>query len=160
MQRALLLALVSTLAACGGDDPIEVVLGEASGQVQLCAFDSADASGFFPFQSAEPQTFAAGAPIVLQVAGATCLSSSCTSDIVATCNVTVEGQRLRVEASFSWTEDPDGPCTDDCRSVVATCTTPALAAGDYTVALGTRTATLTVGAAGPQTACIAHAPPR
>lgn len=150
MIRVVTLALLSLLTACASE---RVVLDETSGQVQLCAFDRPVTETSFPHGPSGPQSFAADAPIVLQVAGASCLSSSCTEDIVASCSVTLSGQSLRVEADFTWTES-SGTCTDDCMSVVATCTTPSLPAGVYTIALGTRSATVTVGNLGPQEACI------
>lgn len=151
MKRALCLALTSCVWACSAEP---VVLDETSGRVQLCAFAGPDAETAYPLGPPGPQSFAAGAPLVLRVAGASCVSSSCTTDVVASCRATLEGQTVRVEADFSWTE-ATGTCTDDCRSIVATCATPALSAGPYTIVLGARSATVTVGDLGPQTACIA-----
>ena len=153
MSRALALALTSSLIACGAK---QIVLDETAGRVQLCAFDAANIPTAYPLGTSGPQSFASGAPIVLHVAGASCVSSSCTTDVIAGCTATLDGQTVRVEADFSWTETT-GTCTDDCRSIVATCRTPALAAGTYTIALGTRSATVTVGELGPQTACITPA---
>jgi hypothetical protein len=151
MKRPLYLALTSSLLACSAEP---VVLDETSGRVQLCAFGGPETETAYPLGPSGPQSFAAGTPLVLRVAGASCVSSSCTTDVVASCRATLEGQTVRVEADFSWTETT-GACTDDCRSIMATCTTPALSAGLYTIVLGTRSATVTVGAPGPQTACIA-----
>lgn len=153
MKRALCLTLASSILGCGAE---QVVLDETAGRVQLCAFGAADPETRYPLGPSGPQSFAAGAPILLHVAGASCVSSSCTAEVVASCRATVEGQTVRVEADFSWTET-SGACTDDCRSIVATCATPALSAGLYTLVLGTRSATLTVGDPGPQTACIVPA---
>ena len=150
MSRALALVLTSSLIACGAE---QIVLDETAGRVQLCAFDPSNTQTAYPLGPSGPQSFASGAPIVLRVAGASCLSSSCTSDVIARCTAALDGQAVRVEADFSWSET-SGACTDDCRSIVATCSTPALSAGTYTIVLGTRSATVTVGELGPQTACI------
>lgn len=152
MRRALLVACLAGLPACAQ----HITLDETAGRVQLCAFDARDQPSEYPLGSSGPQSFASG-PLVLRVAGATCLSSSCTEDVQASCTATLEGQTVRVEADFSWTES-GGACTDDCMSIVATCRTPGLGPGRYTITLGTRSTTVTVGDLGPQTACIAPAP--
>ena len=153
MRRAICLAVTSSLIACGAE---QIVLDETAGRVQLCAFDAPSTQTAYPLGPSGPPSFASGAPSILHVAGASCLSSSCTTDVVALCTATLDGQTVRVEADFSWSETT-GTCTDDCRSIVATCSTPALSAGMYTIFLGTRTATVTVGDPRPQTACIAPA---
>lgn len=97
----------------------------------LCMF-AADPD---PFITESPQDFTPGAPVELLVVMEPCVSGSCTSDIVASCEATVSGNQITVTSSGSYREDSGlvKACTDDCRVVSATCSTASLPAGSYTV---------------------------
>jgi len=76
----------------------------------------------------------------------TCLSSSCSRNVVPSCTVTVAGSAVTVTSSATW-EELRGlyvACTLDCVFVTATCAFPALPAGTYTLKHGARETPLTV----------------
>lgn len=146
--RALVTALVPlALAACGTSEAYD----QTSDRLALCALAPGDTS-MYPLSPPEPQTYAADRALELHVVAAGC-EAACVEDLVQGCSVAVEGQTLRVQASFSWAQS-SGECVLICAPIKAICTTPPLAAGQYTVALGTRTTTLTVGASAAAPACI------
>ena len=125
-------ALAATLlvAACGE----EVVLEDA-GEACLSATPGWP-DGF--------QSFEAGAPAYVTVRLNECLSSSCTSDMSARCDVEVTGDRIVISAQGSYTDESGASrtCTDDCMVFDTACETPALAEGTYTVAYGEAEITL------------------
>ena len=89
----------------------------------------------------------AGAPLVLSYTGP-CVSSSCTADRVAHCDVVqLDPTTIRVSAHADWSDFTKdmGVCTRDCAAFSTTCTTPdAVAAGTYTLVFGDSTMTLTI----------------
>lgn len=145
--RPLAPALVSlTLVACGTSYSVD----QTSDRLALCAV-APGGGAQYPLEPLEPQTYAALEPLELHVVAGRC--GPCVDELVQGCQVAVEGQVLRVQASFTWTAR-SGECPLICRPMKTTCTTPALPAGTYTVALGTRTTTLTVGGSARAAACI------
>ncbi len=90
-----------------------------------------------PFVTQTPQDFVAGNSVELLVVMESCVSSSCTSDIAATCEASMTGSQITVTSAGSYSEDTGlGGCTDDCRAVSATCSTGPLQPGSYTVVHG------------------------
>jgi hypothetical protein len=95
---------------------------------------------------------AAGAPLVVQYDGP-CVSSSCTADRVAHCDVVqLDATTIRVSAHSEWSDftKDNGVCTRDCAAFSTTCTTPeGVAAGTYTLVFGDSTMQLTIPQSSP-----------
>lgn len=72
-----------------------------------------------------------------------CLSSSCDELLESSCTTTLEGTTLTIEAAAT-IRSKGGTCTADCGLVTASCETPPLAAGTYTVVYGGGSMELTV----------------
>ncbi|MFN0248363.1 MAG: hypothetical protein ACKV2T_15840 [Kofleriaceae bacterium] len=91
-------------------------------------------------------TYPENVPVEIRVAGFECLSSSCTTDEMASCEATLTGTMVVITARASWkdTSRTSNGCTDDCSSPSATCFTPPLAAGTYTIRYGVNTTSLVV----------------
>lgn len=138
------------LAACGVTHSFD----QTSDRLALCAL-APGGGAEYPLVPTEPQTYAVLESLELHVVAAGC-EAACVDDLVQSCEVSVEGQVLRVQANFSWAER-SGECVLICAPIKAVCTTPPLAAGQYTVALGTRTTTLTVGGPAQAAACLESA---
>ena len=129
-------------AGCGGatapPPDIDYSLVD-TGQVCLSATVEPGASG--------AGTFAADAPVYVSFdAIGVCLSSSCTRDPLATCEVTRVGGGIAVASLASWTDTSPSAdaCTADCGLLSATCQLDSLPAGTYTVRYGGQALTLTV----------------
>jgi hypothetical protein len=145
--RTLFSALLSLpLVACGASYSVD----QASDSLALCAF-APNGGERWPTVPLEPQTYAALEPLELHVVAGRC--GVCADELVKGCEVSVEGQVLRVQARFAWTER-NGDCPAICWPLKTVCTTPPLPVGTYTVALGTRTTTLTVGGPARVAACV------
>ena len=89
-------------------------------------------------------TFLADEPIIV-ITQEGCLSA-CAHDKVATCEITVEGDTLQVTSQMSW--DPANgnvDCIAVCEVLSAQCKSPPLAAGEYEIHYGTKTAKLQIG---------------
>jgi hypothetical protein len=139
-----------TLIACGVTHSFD----QTSDRLAVCAV-APGGGAEYPLVSTEAQTYAVLEPLELHVVASGC-GAACVDDLVQSCEVSVEAQVLRVQASFSWSERR-GECVLICAPIKAVCTTPPLSAGQYTVALGTRTTTLTVGGAAQAAACLGAA---
>ncbi len=122
----------------------------------MCAFDTVEAGESFPGRPAGPLPYLADRPLVLMVAAPTGTSSLAVGVLTASCAATMLGTTVRIEADFEWTEPAFEGCDDDCHWIVATCVTPSLPAAVYTLAMGTRTATVDVGYTGPAGSCIGY----
>lgn len=117
----------------------------------VCAF----ASDSNPFITDTPQEFVADAPLELLVIMEGCVSSSCTSNIETSCEVSVNGSEITLTSRGSY-EEAGGlqqSCTDDCLAVTATCVTPPLPAGAYTLVHGDSTMQIDVPASAPAAPC-------
>lgn len=90
------------------------------------------------------QTFEVDAPVSVLYVLDECLSSSCDRDRSASCTVAREGEVIQVDTRAAWTADRSGPCTDDCGRLTASCTTPPLPAGTYTLRSGEQEVAFTV----------------
>lgn len=74
-----------------------------------------------------------------------CMSSSCDRAEQGTCSATLDGTTITVTSTFTWeTATGNVECTDDCGMVTADCTVGPLAAGTYTVVLGSEQQTVTI----------------
>lgn len=63
-----------------------------------------------------------------------CLSSSCDELVESACTATLDGTTITIEASATIrSKTGQTPCTADCGAATATCQTPPLPAGTYTV---------------------------
>lgn len=135
-------AVSSLLLACGAKSAPP--LHEFRDEGQLCLLPSSQAD---PSTLLDKKTFVAGEPIVITVTTQECFSSSCSEDQQASCAVQlVDATTLRVtsQGSFRDTTSQHEVCTSDCGYLTARCSTPALAAGSYTVLLGTEQMSITI----------------
>lgn len=75
-----------------------------------------------------------------------CLSSSCSRNLVGSCEATVDGNTITLTSTITWEQNVgEGvACTEDCGVPQANCTIEGLADGDYTVEYGGQTLDLTV----------------
>lgn len=116
----------------------------------VCALSSAD-----PYTWEQGQEFVAGNVVYLRYSIDECLSGSCDVDPEASCTVTAEGQTLVVESRAAWSSSRVGPCTEDCRNLIAVCESPPLQAGTYVVRHGSEEVTLTIPSTPAQAPCTA-----
>jgi len=134
-------AVLAVLAACGGaaapPPDIDYSLVD-TGQVCLSATVEPGASG--------AGTFAVDAPVYASFDARVCLSSSCSRDPRATCEITRTDGAIAVTSLASWTDTSPSAegCTADCGFLRARCQLGALPAGTYTVRYGGQALTLTV----------------
>jgi hypothetical protein len=92
--------------------------------------------GSHSFGSKTPFSFAAGEVLQISVVMPTCLSSSCSKDPEASCEVKLAENLLSVTSTGAY-RDEGRTCTGDCGFLVARCVSPVLAAGTYTIRHGT-----------------------
>ena len=101
-----------------------------------------------------PQDFASGHEVFVRYYVDVCLSSSCDTDREATCTVALEGTVIHVESRAQWSsQSGPGGCTTDCGLLTATCRTPPLPAGTYTVRHGGEEVALTIPSQTDQAPC-------
>ena len=140
---ALSLLAIPLIAACGllEGDP-ERVAFENEGTVCLHLAD-------------DPQDFSERDIPSLSVTMPVCLSSSCSENPQASCEVSVDGTSITLTSSASYldTSTAGGACTDDCGQLQATCAIPALEPGEYTVVHGEESFTLQVDGEQEPTVC-------
>lgn len=91
-------------------------------------------------------SLSADAALSFTVALVDCLSSSCSRNARANCNVEVQGTILTITSSAEWetASGDDIACTADCLTLSGGCTTPVLAAGTYTVKHGDKAVDVTI----------------
>lgn len=79
-----------------------------------------------------------GSGIAIEVRAPECMSSSCSRDPHATCEATVQGERITITSEIHWEEKHGGlkGCTLDCGIAAADCTLDDVAPGTYTVVHG------------------------
>ena len=134
------LALLATFGACNHQD-------RGEGEGTLCAFP-------LDYISAEPVTqvdegFVSGMDFIQIVADApmvfhvTFPTDPCVENEAGSCEVTLEGDVLRVRSRASWDQE-SCEYDNDNSDVAVRCTTPELTAGDYTLAFGDATFDLRV----------------
>jgi len=114
-------------------------------QGEICLFPAGVDPGsvFLPPQQA--LSFRADSPVQVRVQAPTCLSGSCSHNLMATCTAALKGNVIEVTSAASYVEEGN-TCTLDCKALVASCTTPPLPAGTYQVRHGADTITVTVPA--------------
>lgn len=107
-------------------------------------------------------------PVIVKTPG--CLDA-CTKDRTAKCSVKREGDKLVVSSEMAWhgPEDIGQKCKGECTVMEASCATPGLSAGTYTVELGATKTKIEVpsklaapcvdGTPAPVVAATASAPP-
>lgn len=85
-------------------------------------------------------------PFQVLVAAGGCMSSSCSQDLEAQCEVAVDGQDVTITSSASYgdTSHLSDGCTDDCGTLQAICGEITLPEGTYTVTHGAETFELTI----------------
>jgi len=73
--------------------------------------------------------------LTLTVAVQECLSSSCSRDLVTSCEATLDGTTLTLTSDIHWEDNmADGAtCTDDCGLPAATCELENVPDGTYTL---------------------------
>jgi len=78
------------------------------------------------------------APVRVRVNADVCLSSSCSRNAVARCQVRTEFERIVVTSTFTWDEarGSELACTDDCGQMIAQCALGQLPAGNYVLLHG------------------------
>jgi hypothetical protein len=130
--RAALLALLSGAGCAWAWEDREL---DDEGQICL---NAASAS------AVEKVDLAVGVPLSVQVNAPACLSSACSRNAQVSCAVELRGRELLLSSRFRWEEATKGSCTDDCNSLSASCETPPLAAGVYTLKHGAVAYTLTL----------------
>lgn len=124
------LTLAITLFAGCGDDP-EPTLQTFENDGEVCL----NRSGFQDDAPVEADT-----PIELRVELPVCLSSSCSAQAQASCELSVDATTntitLTSEGSYLDTSAVEGSCTADCGLLHAECEIPALPEGQYTLTHG------------------------
>lgn len=86
-------------------------------------------------------------PFPMIVGFESCLSSSCSQDLEANCEVEIDGDDIFLSSTGSYgdrTHLEGGMCTEDCRSLYADCGNLILEEGSYTVHHGDETVELTI----------------
>jgi hypothetical protein len=82
------------------------------------------------------QRLKAKSKVVIGAFGPWCVNEHCDQKPSLQCSVVREGDTLIVHSRF-WGEHKDGSvCTQECKSITASCTTPELEAGTYTIKHG------------------------
>jgi hypothetical protein len=135
LSRAMLVALAVASAgySCA---PSETVTLERSGKVCVSSESSGLTSVHFYWDSQfPPEQLVADRPLTFTVAFEACLSSSCDTNRTAECEVAVDGDTIVVSSAGSF-DRMRGSCTKDCGSLTATCSSPPLPEGQYTVVYG------------------------
>lgn len=101
-----------TLIACGVTHSFD----QTSDRLAVCAV-APGGGAEYPLVSTEAQTYAVLEPLELHVVASGC-GAACVDDLVQSCEVSVEAQVLRVQASFSWSERR-GECVLICAPIKA-----------------------------------------
>lgn len=138
-QAVLALAILSlavlSLAGCEPDER----RGDGEGRVCAALGIEAGHIGAFP-EFLEPEPIFADDPVTLQVLWY--LGYARTEDTHAGCEVELDGSTIHLRSSASWNWDHEA--YDGTYELVATCTTPPLPAGSYTIVHGEQRFPLTV----------------
>lgn len=128
---------IGLLSACAEDAEPTLKTFENEGDVCLNRFSFDDQSAI-----------EAEAPIEVIVELPGCLSSSCSTDAQASCEVALDAATntitLTSQGSYLDTSVVDGTCTADCGLLHAECEIPALPEGQYTLTHGQTTYTFEV----------------
>ena len=144
-------ALTLVVAACGSDEPVE---HEDFGRV--CMFDAAPNLDLIPLSERpkERQSYAEDASLHIVYSLGACLSSTCSTNRTASCQVTRNSNVLLISSRASYTPIHGRPCSGDCERPSAECVTAPLAAGTYTIRHGNSETQLTIPSEG-EPVCLA-----
>src|SRR5215471_17061447 len=130
--KTILVALGAAAAVGCGPSEQQPMHLQFSNQGELCLYPVGETNGVPNLADSTPRTYAAGDVVNVAVQFATCLSSSCSIDRMASCTVGGTGATLQVTSSGSYSNIGSGACTADCGFLIARCQTPTLAAGTVT----------------------------
>jgi len=102
-------------------------------------------SAAFQARRPDPRMAVKANQAVFAIVDATrCVSSSCSRNQKHACKVELSGSELRVTSHAHYEVSEGGPCTEDCWAVNASCRTPKLKPGTYTVRHGDKSFPITV----------------
>lgn len=96
----------------------------------------------------EVVAFAPGDVLEVRVVFNECISA-CARDVSASCDVSVEGDTIKLDARGSYRKPGRGACAAVCATLTATCMIEGLAPGTYTLESGEHTLELTLPADAP-----------
>jgi len=115
-------------------------------EVPVCVFASYEERGKAPFvEQVRKQKLPAGAPLILGAFPPWCMNEKCDARPTLQCWIDQEGDgTLVVHSKFSVEHKPDSSCKGDCEIVAASCETPELPKGKYTLRHGTQTMEISV----------------
>lgn len=115
-------------------------------EVPVCVFASYEERGKAPFvEQVRKQKLPAGAPLILGAFAPWCMNEKCDARPTLQCWIDQEGDTtLVVHSKFSVEHKADSSCKDDCEIVAASCETPELAKGKYTLRHGAQTMEISV----------------
>jgi hypothetical protein len=134
LWRNIVVALA--VASAGyGCTPSETVTLESSGKVCMSSESNGRTWVTYLGSQMPPEQLVVDQPLTFTVAFEPCLSSSCDTNRMAECDVAVEGDTIVVSSTGSF-DRMRGSCTKDCGSLTATCSSPPLPEGRYTVVYG------------------------
>lgn len=127
--------LFLTLAGCAQDDRIEL---EDVGRACIVPADAA-----YQLEQLPELSFDYGSdPLVLDAVIDEC-ALSCAEDLDMGCDVTLEGDVLRIDVYASYVA-PRDQCDASCRVLRVSCDVPELSPGTYSVQMGATNTTLVV----------------
>ena len=111
----------------------------------LCVFSDVDQREAAQFvDQVKAQKLAANHSVVFGAFAPHCINEACDDLATLQCSVRREGQKLTVTARY-WAYHKEGSsCTDQCREVTASCETPELEPGTYSVSYGAETYALQI----------------
>jgi hypothetical protein len=108
--------------------------------VPLCVFaDNRERAAARSIELVKKQTLREDAPVTFGVFGPGCLNKACDDKPLLQCWADREGDTITVHSRYSSLHKDSSTCTKDCVPVGASCDSPALAAGKYTVQYGDKT---------------------
>ena len=130
-----LIALVG-LVGCSSVDGVDYTLVVAVDEGTLCTFSGEPLLPGTPAAGSDLLTFEEGSQLHVTVSLDDCLSNSCDVNRKASCQVTRDGNTLRVTSELSYEAFHEDMCTLDCGRLVARCESAPLSAGHYEIAFG------------------------
>lgn len=106
----------------------------------ICAFSSnAERNSALLIQQVKKQTFTADSTVVFGAYGPGCLNKECDARPNLQCWLELEGDTIHVHTKYFSFHKDGSSCTKDCLEVDASCETPVLKAGKYTIKHGDKT---------------------
>lgn len=106
----------------------------------LCVFaDEREREGALLIEQVKKQTLREDAPVTFGVFGPWCLNKDCDDKPMLQCWSEREGDTIVVHSRYASLHKEESKCTKDCLKVDASCVTPALEPGKYTIQYGDKT---------------------